>query len=110
MVSPKKEEEVEDAKTEQEKEILIPTKRGKKSKSSKYIIGFCVVLASWKKIKWVEFLDGVKFQKWSKVSSSDEGLFEDVMREFCSKFKNTEGLFISVVGNLVKVNEQRICE
>lgn len=46
MVSPKKEEEVEDAKTEQEKEILIPTKRGKKSKSSKYIIGFCVVLAS----------------------------------------------------------------
>lgn len=111
VISPKKEEEVEDVETEHEKEILVPTKHGKKLKSSKYIIGFCVDLAWCKKIKWVEFLNVVKFQKWPKVLSSDDGLFEDEMSEFCSKLGNNDGLCIRIVhGEFVKCTENRISE
>ena len=56
VLSPKKEDEVGDEETLQEKVILVPTKRGKKSKSSKYLIGFSNDLVWCKKVKWYNLL------------------------------------------------------
>lgn len=58
-----------------------------------------------------EFLDAIKFQKWSKMLSFDEGLYEAEMSEFCSNFENNEGLCIIIVyEKLVKYNAKKISE
>lgn len=80
----------------------------KKSKSSQYLIGFCVDLAWCKKEKWIEFLDVLKSQKWTKLMCfcANEGLFEDQMGEFYAKFENSDGLCLSIVnGCLVRFDE-----
>ncbi|KMS99192.1 hypothetical protein BVRB_2g047070 [Beta vulgaris subsp. vulgaris] len=108
-LSPKKEEGENEIESDQEQENTVPTKRGKKTKSSQFLVGFCLDIAWCKKSKWNELLKILKFQNWLKIVSIDEGLYEKEMKAFCSGFTITKGVCVSIVnGSVVTITEKKL--
>lgn len=106
-ISSKKSPEEED--NNDDMQIDIPKKRGKKDKSSLYLIGFCIDIAWCKKEKWSELLDLLAFQNWTTLVSvcANESLYEEEMSKFCLRFENIDGMCMSIVdGELIRFDEK----